>query len=174
MSAQIRQLSAKGYSVAEIARELNIRYQHAYGVVKSQARTAVPKEPLTTDVLIKAGFIKHGTWVVRDGEIALSLSAPKEEGVYAFAQGDQVRYVGLASNGLAQRLYQYTRPGPTMRTSIRIRQTILDNHPHGVPVDIYLAFPEDADWNGLPVHTASGLELGIIRKYHLPWNIRGA
>ncbi len=40
-------------------------------------------------------------------------------------------------------------------------------------VELY-AVPHDHDWNGLPVHGAPGIELGLIKKFKLPWNMRSA
>lgn len=41
-------------------------------------------------------------------------------------------------------------------------------------IEIFIAMPPDLEWNGLPVNGRAGLELGLIEKYSLPWNIRGA
>jgi hypothetical protein len=30
------------------------------------------------------------------------------------------------------------------------------------------------EWNGLPVHGSARLELGLIKRYALPWNMRNA
>ena len=50
-------------------------------------------------------------------------------------------------------------------------KTVLLTHPY---VDVYTATPGNLERNGLPVHGSAGLELGLIRKYALPWNIRSA
>ena len=34
--------------------------------------------------------------------------------------------------------------------------------------------PTDSEWNGLPIHASAGLELGLIKKYTLPWNMRSS
>lgn len=41
-------------------------------------------------------------------------------------------------------------------------------------IDIYVASPPDLEWSGLPVHGSAGLELGLIKKYALSWNIQVA
>ncbi len=41
-------------------------------------------------------------------------------------------------------------------------------------IDIYAAIPPGLEWNGLPIHGSAGLELGLIKKYALPWNMRSA
>lgn len=99
---------------------------------------------------------------------------PKGTGVYAFAKDGRVMYVGVATMGLAKRLYFYAKPGISQRTSLRLNETMrteLASVPH---IDILIANPEDMEWNGLPVHGAAGLELGIIKKFALPWNMRSA
>lgn len=40
-------------------------------------------------------------------------------------------------------------------------------------IEIYVAMPPDLGWNGLPVNGSAGLELGLIEKFSLPWNMRG-
>ena len=66
ISEQIRVLAREGLTVAEIASQLNIRYQFAYGVLRKAgllaSKTAAPtikpisshKQPLPVDELIKA------------------------------------------------------------------------------------------------------------------------
>lgn len=46
--------------------------------------------------------------------------------------------------------------------------------PTDAQIDILITQPEDMDWSGLPVHGAAGLELGLIKAYALPWNMRSA
>jgi hypothetical protein len=106
--------------------------------------------------------------------LTLDRPLPKFVGVYAFAKGDVVLYVGVATMGMAKRLYFYGKPGITQRTSQRLNG-ILRKELLSVPfIDIYTAMPPDLDWNGLPVHGSAGLELGLIKKYALPWNMRSA
>ena len=76
--------------------------------------------------------------------------------------------------GLAKRLYFYGKPGPTQRTSIRLNSLIKDELAASFVIDVYTATPPDLEWNGLPVHGSAGIELGLIKKYALPWNMRGS
>jgi hypothetical protein len=97
-----------------------------------------------------------------------------EVGVYAFAREDTVLYVGVATMGLAKRLYFYVKPGASQRTSQRLNE-MLKKELAAVPhIDVYTAAPPNLEWNGLPVHGSAGLELGLIKKYNLPWNVRSA
>ncbi|MEG8223341.1 hypothetical protein OSJ57_22435 [Sphingomonas sp. HH69] len=136
---------------------------------------ALTKPSLSAEALLNAGFVKAARWSLNtSGLLIASEALPKGIGVYAFAKDGIVMYVGVATMGLAKRLYFYAKPGVTQRTSLRLNATMraeLASVPH---IDILIATPEDMEWNGLPIHGAAGLELGIIKKFSLPWNMRSA
>jgi hypothetical protein len=127
------------------------------------------------DALVAGGFTFAGRWVLSNtGHLVLDRPLTKAVGVYAFVKDGAALYVGVATIGLAKRLYFYGKPGPTQRTSQRLNG-IIKNELMAAPfMDIYTAVPPDLEWNGLPVHGSAGLELGLIKKYALPWNIRSA
>jgi hypothetical protein len=195
ISENIRSLAREGLSVAEIARRLGIRYQHAYNVLQasgmlpnsdSGARTGTAtvvrgdspsKPPLLVEELVRSGFEYSARWILSEaGELVVDHPLPKSVGVYAFAKGGIALYVGVATIGLAKRLRLYAKPGPTQRTSQRLN-SILKTELAAAPapfIDILTASPPDLEWNGLPIHGSAGLELGLIKKFKLPWNIRSA
>ena len=189
---QIRELGAAGMKPAEIAKRLGIRYQHAYNVLnaKSTARTAhvVPnssgvemssvvstgKPPLHVDILVAGGFRRVGSWILSGDSLVLESPVPNEVGVYAFVKAGAAQYVGVATMGLSKRLYFYGRPGISQRTSQRLNIIIKAELLGHDAIEIYAASPPDLEWNGLPVHGSAGLELGLIKRYALPWNMRSA
>ncbi|MBB4369124.1 hypothetical protein GGD63_001912 [Bradyrhizobium sp. cir1] len=66
------------------------------------------------------------------------------------------------------------RPGLGQITNQRLNE-MLKSELRLVPhIDVYTAVPPDFECNGLPVHGSAGLELGLIKKYDLPWNVRSA
>lgn len=185
--------------MADIARRVGVRYQHAYNVLKAAGMlgaersnvaprigstpsqmspavtTSVPvgRPSLTGDQLLRSGFELSARWGLRDGELVLDQPLPKGRGVYAFVKEGAALYVGLATMGLAKRLYFYRKPGVTQRTSQRVHQ-LLRVELQSVPsIDIYTAMPSNLEWNGLPVSGDAGLELGLIETFSLTWNIRG-
>jgi hypothetical protein len=194
VSENIRVLAQQGLTVAEIARRLGIRYQHAYKVLKTdQASTpastgaaalkpkssirvaASPKPPLTVETLLAGGFKLSSRWLLSvEGDLKLDPPLPKEVGVYAFVKKGAALYVGVATMGLAKRIYFYAKPASTQTTSQRLNKILKTELGQSEKIDIYTAIPPDQDWNGLPVHGAAGLELGLIKKYELPWNKRSA
>lgn len=199
-SEDIRSLARAGMPVADIARQVGVRYQRAYNVLKAagmladvrsnvapragatrgdepprvRARSAPPSRPsLTTELLVKAAFEHSARWVLRDGALVLDQPLPKSRGVYAFVKNGAALYVGLATMGLAKRLYFYGRPGATQRTSRRVNELLKIELQSAPCIDIYTATPSNLEWNGLPVSGDAGLELGLIETFALPWNIRG-
>ncbi|MES0038623.1 hypothetical protein NKJ74_25730 [Mesorhizobium sp. M0046] len=124
-SARIRALALAGYERAEIARMLEIRYQHVRKVlVDEEARGAQGQRPRSAGkpkaadhaaasprldaspaVLIKAGFRPVGEWTrLSDEAFHLSERAPNEPGIYAFAVDGAVKYIGLTQTGLHARM----------------------------------------------------------------------
>lgn len=181
-SDKIRALAAQGMARADIARELGIRYQHVRNVLEQSGLSrprpekpaAVEKPVLTSDILQMSGFALSSHWLLSaDGSLVLKTALPKESGVYAFAINGVVLYVGLASMGLSRRLYFYSKPAATQKTSLRLNEKMRTELASHSEIEIYTAFPHDHEWNGLPVDGNAGLELGLIRKYALPWNKRG-
>jgi hypothetical protein len=186
-SKEIRALALTGLSTAEIARQLDVRYQHAYQVLRqlgllSAGGNPVPaskalllKPALGEKELLGAGFERIASWRSSPKYgIEPSSKLPDRDGVYAFSTGGVVNYVGVATIGLSKRIYFYSKPGPTQRTSIRLHGIISACIARGELVDILVACPVDMQWNGLPIHACAGLELGLIKKFSLPWNRRSA
>jgi len=189
-SEQIRTLAAQGLSVSEVAKRVGVRYQHAYKVLNDdKRRTSVvssqkpdkivevssrEKPVLTTELLIAGGFRHVSSWILSSEDLVLESPVPHEVGVYAFVKGGVAQYVGVATMGLKKRLYFYGRPGISQRTSQRLNAKIKLELTGTEPIEIYVAMPPNLEWNGLPVHGSAGLELGLIKTYSLPWNMRSA
>lgn len=133
------------------------------------------KPPLPVETLLAGGFRFAGRWVesVADGLVP-DRALPKGKGVYGFAKNGVALYVGVATMGLAKRLYSYSKPGGSQLTNIRLNGLIRSELLTTSVIEIYTAEPPDLEWNGLPIHGSAGLELGLIRKYALPWNMRSA
>ena len=133
------------------------------------------KPPLSVETLVRGGFELSARWILTDaGELTTDRPLPNAVGVYAFANEGIALYVGVATMGLAKRLRFYAKPGVSQRTSQRLNQMLKDELLALPSIDIYTAMPADLEWNGLPVHMSAGLELGLIKRFALPWNIQSA
>lgn len=184
---KIRALDGAGFSRAEIAQFLEIRYQHvrntliqraAGGTRLPAARAAtkhvVPVEPWPVQRLINAGFILLADCSLTDQDgFGYSAVAPAEAGVYAFAVDGWIKYVGLTRNALRTRLGHYVRGHKDQKTSAHIKGRILDTLRAGAHVQVLVATPPSFEWNGLPVDGAPGLETGLIRLIKPEWNRQG-
>jgi hypothetical protein len=133
------------------------------------------KPLLTSAQLIAGGFQEIGCWEL-DAERQLShaVELPRKAGVYAFAIGGAVQYVGQASKSLHQRLNFYKKPGASQRTNVRLNEIIRGHLEGGAAVQILVGHPPDHEWNGFRISGAEGLEAGLIATFDLPWNMRGA
>lgn len=141
---------------------------------KMQSLPKAGKPVLMVEDLIRGGFELSGQWILSDkGDLKLDRPLPAVVGVYAFAKAGVVVYVGVATMGLAKRLYFYGRPGVSQPTNQRLNKIIKKELLTG-SIEIYTAKPTDLEWQGLPVHGSAGLELGLIKKFALPWNMKSA
>ena len=189
-SDKIRTLAKEGYSRIEIAKLLSIRYQHVRKVLVDAGITdglrlqreiphlptpvdAAPSPRIPPELLLQAGFRSIGEWTRTDaGSIALKGNPPTNPGVYAFVLDDFVVYVGLALRGVANRMRDYRRGDKRQKTSARINSRIKATVESGQSVKVLVAAPGPGEWNGLPVSTAAGLEVGLIQAIRPKWNIQ--
>ncbi len=122
-------------------------------------------------VLVQAGFQQIGGWTqTARGGITPSGRAPREPGVYAFVLDGIAVYVGSTSGSLQNCMYQYQRGDAGQKTRARINGLIKVS-PGGRRVEILVATPHASEWNGLPVSTTAGLEVGLIQMIRPAWNI---
>jgi hypothetical protein len=138
--------------------------------------SALPHSEPLIDVgrLIEAGFMRIGQWTaVEETAFALDCIVPTTPGVYVFVVDGIIRYIGLTQRGLRGRMAHYVRGHSRQRTSARVKALILAALAAGSRVEILIATPDPLEWNGLPVHTAPGLEAGLIRLIRPEWNIQG-
>lgn len=145
------------------------------GISRAVAKTATgANRPLLTEERLReGGFRRVGEWRLTDDRVSAIGDVPPDPGVYAFVVDAHAQYVGVATTGLAKRLYWYGRPGISQKTNVRVNRLVRDAITSERPVHIYVASPPNFEWNGLSVSGAAGLELGLIRQFRLPWNVRG-
>lgn len=193
ISENIRRLGRDGHSPAEVAKAIGVRYQHAYNVLSkanllNRSRSKLshesslprpkkisPKPDLTRSFLLASGFQSSALWTLSStGDIVSDQALPRNVGVYAFARGETVLYVGVATCGLFKRLKPYQKPNVSQKTNWRINTLIKTELGACRTIEVLTAQPLDFEWNGLPVRGDVGLELGIISRFSLPWNIRSA
>ena len=125
-------------------------------------------------LLQEVGFVQAGGWTL-DGEgIAYNVDdhLGKERNVlYAFVSGEEVLYIGKTVRMVVERMQNYRTPGSSQRTNIAGKRRIIDLLARGDDVEIWvLAFDQDAEYKGVPLNVAAGLEDGLIGMVRPPWN----
>ena len=124
--------------------------------------------------LLRRGFDYVGDFKVDDdGHPALDELAPSRPGVYAIIRDQTVVYIGISNRTLRARMNDYRRGHKGQRTSSRINAQLLAGLQRGVRLRLICATPEISTWNGWPVNTAAGLELGLISVLKPEWNMQG-
>ena len=115
------------------------------------------------------GFQEIGTF--SRGPLPHTIAFPKmpeAAGLYAFALGVDVVYVGAAHEGLQEHLSLYQQNAPLCR---RVVRKIMNELEQGRAVRIFACPMVDRQWNGLPVNAIAGAEFGIATRFRPPWNI---
>lgn len=138
--------------------------------------TDAPSSALTTIQLEAGGFQRAGAWHRDEATGSIRFEGaealPREPGVYAYAVGGIVHYVGSAQRGLRRRLRHY-EIAKTLRTVHRVRQEILVLLVGGEAVEVFTIVPPPLTLEGgLPVDTVAGLEEALIRTWRPRWNRR--
>lgn len=190
-SAKIRALAQAGYSRSDISKIVGVRYQHVRKVLVDagiQAAKESPSDellisvplsrkehkPVSCVVLLDKGFQYIGDWrKTEKGALTMTAKAPPGPGVYALVENDFIIYIGLTLNGFYTRMEQYRHGHKGQRTSARIHKLIHTSLDQGHQIKVLVSMPPASEWNGLPVNTAAGLEIGLIDLIRPAWNIRG-
>ncbi|HOY29467.1 MAG TPA: GIY-YIG nuclease family protein [Flavobacteriales bacterium] len=123
------------------------------------------------------GLVHAGIWKLNDPIIEFSLMhgfPDRDDVLYAFVIEESVKYVGITSKRLSERMGQYAKPYATQSTNIRLKEFIRDSLKSGIEVSVY-ALP-----SSLPIHVgefplniAAGIEYSLIERLDPDWNTDG-
>lgn len=122
------------------------------------------------------GFLKCGSWLLRNGQLACDL---KEHGqdqnvLYAFVCNGEVVYIGKTTQSLKKRMYGYLKPGPTQSTNIKGNEQIQAALEAEKLLEIY-TLPDNGllYYGGFHVNLAAGLEDSLLKQLQPVWNRSG-
>lgn len=139
------------------------------------------KPELNAEVLLDLGFIDVGRWQPNgnyityqlDGENAAANEALLDatNALYAFVEGDQVRYIGKTARSVRKRYVGYCRPGRKQVTNLRCHSKVKDGLAVGSEVRIFVFAPlTHLRYSDFEINLAAGLEDDLIRQFDPPWN----
>lgn len=84
-------------------------------------------DPNTASRLGELGFEPSAKFTLVDKNLELDVFLhQREKGVYAFALGSEVKYIGETRQEFYRRVYFYKNPGPTQQTNIRVNRLLLE------------------------------------------------
>ena len=128
---------------------------------------------MSVAMLELVGFCRVGQWRMASGQPKCALTAEQETNniLYAFAAGGDVLYVGVTTNILRKRMYQYQKPGARQGPNAKVREKIEARLASGEAVAIYaLPDPGDMEYQGFRLNLAAGLEYSLLSGLNPPWN----
>lgn len=139
------------------------------------------KPGLNAEVLLNLGFIDLGKWQPKgdvidyqlDGENASANAAllDAKNALYAFVEGDQVRYIGKTARSIRKRYVGYCRPGKKQATNRRCHSNIQAALAAGNEIRIFAFAPiTQLRYAEFEINLAAGLEDDLIRQFDPPWN----
>jgi hypothetical protein len=83
--------------------------------------------------------------------------------LYAFVQGDDVKYIGKTARSLKKRFVGYCRPASTQRTNQRCHEKIKAHLKQGIETRIFVFTPiSDLQYREFQIDLAAGLEESLI------------
>lgn len=124
--------------------------------------------------LTEIGFIKVGFWQIIDNSLKYHLDdrfTDVKNNLYAFVCDGEVKYVGKTTRLLRNRMYHYSRPGPSQSTNIKNNANIIEMLSNNVAVDI-LVLPDSGlmHYGQFHLNLAAALEDSIISVMSPEWN----
>ena len=85
--------------------------------------------------------------------------------------GGEVLYIGVTTNILRKRMYQYQRPARGRGANAEVRGRLAAMLAGGAAVDIYaLPDPGDMEYRGFQLNLAAGLEHSLLCGLNPSWN----
>ena len=126
--------------------------------------------------LVELGFVEAGTWALKVERPCVTLNEHRAicPALYAFVEDDVVVYIGKTIFPLQKRMYQYERPGPRQRTSLRNHASIAASIAAGRRVRVLVHKCADSmSYRGITINLAAGLEDALIALFKPAWNRAG-
>lgn len=140
---------------------------------------------LTAETLLNLGFRDVARWAptFREGGLDYVLDGPNEKAdgvllgarnsLYAFVEGDEVKYIGKTARTIRERFVGYRNPTKRQRTNWRNNRNIREVLGGGSTIRILIFNPISFFRYGeFEINLAAGLEDALIQAFDPPWNGR--
>jgi hypothetical protein len=134
----------------------------------------------TAETLLALGFKDIARWTStsHEGSLDYVLNDPADaaylderNSLYAFVEGDNVRYIGKTARTIRKRFAGYKSPSLTQRTNWRNNEKIKAALVAGTTIRILVFTPISLfQYGGFDINLAAGLEDALIQEFDPPWN----
>lgn len=134
----------------------------------------------TVETLLALGFkdIARWTFALREGTLDYILDNPADAGfldernsLYAFIEGNKVKYIGKTARTIRERIAGYRNPSRSQRTNGRNNRNIRAALGAGITIRILVFTPISFfQYGGFDINLAAGLEDALIEEFDPPWN----
>ncbi len=137
--------------------------------------------PLNADTLLNLGFKDLAVWALSKDGIEYRLDGANAQAdqllldetnsLYAFVQGELVKYIGKTALTVRERFFGYRYPNQRQRTNWRCNGKIREILEAGAVVRIFVFNPTShLRYGDFDINLAAGLEDSLITAFKPPWN----
>lgn len=138
---------------------------------------------LNADALLNMGFRDVGFWAVKDdlGRLRYEfdgISAKSNSSLfdvsnvlYAFVEGEDVKYIGKTTRSVRKRFIGYCTPSGRQITNVKNNRLIREAIANGSEVRIFIFTPiSHLSYADFPINLAAGLEDSLVARFSPSWN----
>lgn len=135
---------------------------------------------LNADVLLNMGFRDVGFWAAKDdeGRLGYEFDGVNDGSLfdvsnvlYAFVQGEEVKYIGKTTRSVRKRFVGYCSPSGRQITNIKNNRLIRGAIANGKQIRIFIFTPiSHLSYADFPINLAAGLEDSLVARFRPSWN----
>ncbi len=136
---------------------------------------------LTADALLNIGFCDVGFWTVQNDRLKYAFDGENAVAnkdlflvsnvLYAFVEGDEVKYIGKTTQSLRSRFAGYCNPSERQSTNTKNNANLREIISRGIHPRIFVFAPITLlNYGDFPINLAAGLEDALVSSFTPAWN----
>ena len=136
---------------------------------------------LNADSLLNLGFRDVAFWTLKEGRLKYEFDGERASQneelfsinnvLYAFVEGDEVRYIGKTTQSLRSRFAGYCAPSVRQSTNIKNNNNLREIINRNIMPRIFVFTPISLlSYGDFPLNLAAGLEDSLVSRFAPAWN----